>query len=66
MSLRPAACIAFSLAGSSGAGAFVNVILATRFGFFAWYASIADWVSARSPATSTTLSVTGLFGIGKP
>src|ERR1700682_2537962 len=62
ISLRPAPCIALSFAGNSGAGALVKLTLATRFGFFAWYASIAPWVNARSPATSTTLIVTGLFG----
>ena len=66
MSLRPAPCIAFSLPGSSGAGALVKLNLATRFGFFFAYSSIASCVSARLPATSTTLIVTGLFGIGSP
>src|ERR1700730_7777690 len=62
ISLRPAPCMALSFAGNSGAGALVKLIFATRFGFFAWYASIAPWVNARSPATSTTLIVTALFG----
>src|ERR1700694_6051120 len=62
ISLRPATCIALSFAGNSGAGALVKLTLDTRLGFFAWYASIAPWVNARSPATSTTLMVTGLFG----
>ena len=56
--------MALSFAGNSGAGALVKLTLATRFGFFAWYASIAPCVNARSPATSTTLIVTGLFGSG--
>jgi len=62
MSLRPALCIAFSLPGSSGAGAFVNVNLETLVGFFFAYSSNASCVSARSPATSTTLMLTGPLG----
>src|SRR5205814_9753210 len=64
MSLRPAPCIAFSLPGNSGAGALVKLNFDTTCGFFFWYASIASCVSARSPATSTMLMVTGLLGIG--
>jgi hypothetical protein len=60
MSLRPAPCIAFSLPGNSGAGAFVKLTLPTSFGFLLAKFWIASWVSARSPATSTTLIVTGL------
>ncbi len=33
MSTRPASCCAFNFPGSSGAGAFVKVILETRLGF---------------------------------
>src|SRR5205823_1955203 len=63
MSLRPAPCIAFSLPGNSGAGALVELTLAISSGCFFWKSSMASCVNARSPATSTMLSVTGLpFG----
>jgi hypothetical protein len=38
--------------------------LASSSGCFFWYSSIAACVSARSPAGSLMLSVTGLFGSG--
>ena len=62
ISTRPAACCAFSLPGSSGAGACEKAIFDTSFGFALANASIAPWVSCNWPATSMTLSDTGADG----
>ena len=64
ISTRLASCCALIFPGSSGAGALAKEILETSFGFLLRYSSIAFCVSARLPATSTILSVTGEVGSG--
>src|SRR4051812_9712539 len=65
MSTRLASCCALILPGSSGAGALAKEMRDTSFGFLLRYSSIAFCVSARLPATSTILSVTGEVGSGR-
>ena len=48
-----------AIAGPNGAGALVNVMAETKFGYFALKASKPFCVSCRLPATSTILIDTG-------
>src|SRR5260370_41521356 len=62
MSPRPAAWIALSLPGSSGAGAFVKLNFSTASGGLVLYFSMASCSRASAPPTSVTLIVAGVFG----
>ncbi len=59
----PPACSALSFAGSCGAVPVLYVMFETISGCADLNASMAGLVSARFPATSRMLSVTGDFGV---